>query len=215
MFTGLIEEVGVVKNIKNSTVSAQLQIQCKKIMEDIELGASISVSGICLTVTSFTFDSFTVDVMPETMKVTTLKLLKINDKVNLERALSLQTRLGGHLVSGHVDGVGVIESIKQHDNAVLIKIKATTETLKYTILRGSITIDGISLTVCELGESHFSVSIIPHTFEHTTLSLKKEGDLVNLENDMIAKYTERLLTFQDNSKPQSKITIEYLKENGF
>ncbi|MGL4388505.1 MAG: riboflavin synthase [Brevinema sp.] len=214
MFTGLIEEIGTIKNIQSSSTSAELTIICTTMFDDIDLGASIAVNGICLTVTHMTRDSFSVDVMPETMKISNLKHLKISDKVNLERALSLKKRLGGHFVSGHADGVGSIKSIQKNDNAFLIKINTDPSILKYIIHRGSITIDGISLTVCDLEEDDFSVSIIPHTFAYTTLNFKKVGDLVNLENDMIAKYIERLLTFDDQTSKKN-LTIDFLKENGF
>ncbi|MGL4560968.1 MAG: riboflavin synthase [Brevinema sp.] len=214
MFTGLIEEVGTVKNIHLGAKSAQLLVQCSIIREDIHLGDSIAVNGVCLTVTKLYPNAFEVDAMPETLDVSALKYLVKGQKVNLERALSVGSRLGGHIVSGHVDGVGIIKQIQPNENAVLITVTAPMNILKYIIHRGSIAIDGISLTVCGLDDHEFQVSIIPHTFSHTTLSLKKIGEQINLENDMIAKYTERLLSFQAPA-PKKDITIEFLKSNGF
>lgn len=218
MFTGIVEELGTIKTVAHSTRSVKLTVKANKILEDINLGDSIAVSGTCLTVVGFTDNEFTADVMPETLKRTALADIRSGDFVNLERALSLNTRLGGHIVSGHVDGIGEIISMDKDDNAVIIKIKVNESLAKYVIEKGSVTIDGISLTVVQCGNTWFSVSIIPHTASATTLAIKKPGDFVNIENDVIGKYVERLLGFQtenDLNKKRNNLSIEFLKENGF
>ena len=218
MFTGIVEELGSIKTIVHSSRSVKLTVKANKILEDINLGDSIAVSGACLTVVDFTANEFTADVMPETLNRTALANIKSGDFVNLERALSLNTRLGGHIVSGHVDGMGEIISMNKDDNAIIIKIKVNESIAKYVIEKGSVTIDGISLTVVECSNTWFSVSIIPHTASATTLAIKKPGDFVNIENDIIGKYVERLLFFQTENSLQNKknnLSIEFLKENGF
>ncbi len=215
MFTGLIEEVATVQSILKGTKSAKIVIQARKVLEKVQLGDSIAVNGICLTVTDFTSHSFAVDVMAETMSRTNLAKLTTTSKVNLERALRLGDRLGGHLVSGHIDGIGVIRDFKQEDNAVWVSISTSPEILKYIIEKGSIAIDGISLTVAYLDESVFKVSIIPHTKDVTTLLTKSPGDTVNLECDMIGKYIERFLSFKESPSPKPGIDMEFLKDNGF
>lgn len=213
MFTGLIEEVGSIQQIIQGQKSFQLIVNASIIKQEIKLGDSVAVNGVCLTVTEIFPNSLCFDVMPETMKVTNFSQLSINQKVNLERALSLNDRLGGHIVSGHIDGVGQIHSIQKNDNAILFQISCKEDILKYTVLRGSIAIDGISLTICGLTENSFTVSIIPHTLSHTSLSSKETGEFVNLETDIIAKYTERLLGFQNTQKKD--ISLEFLREHGF
>ncbi|WP_110952973.1 riboflavin synthase [Anaerosinus massiliensis] len=218
MFTGIIEEMGKVKNVIHGIDSAKIRVEAKKVLEDIQLGDSIAVNGTCLTVVEFTTREFVADVMPETLNRTVLAALKSGDFVNLERALTLSSRLGGHIVSGHVDGMGKILAMEQHGNAILIKIEVHETLAKYTIEKGSITIDGISLTVVETANTWFSVSIIPHTASVTTLGIKKSGDSVNIENDVIGKYVERLLGLQKSSATEAKknkISIDFLKENGF
>ncbi|MBP2631108.1 MAG: riboflavin synthase, alpha subunit [Firmicutes bacterium] len=218
MFTGIVEELGSIKTVAHSTRSVKLTVKANKILEDINLGDSIAVSGTCLTVVGFNDNEFTADVMPETLKRTALADIKSGDFVNLERALSLNTRLGGHIVSGHVDGVGEIVSMDKDDNAVIIKIKVNESLAKYVIEKGSVTIDGISLTVVKCGNTWFSVSIIPHTASATTLAIKKPGDFVNIENDIIGKYVERLLGFQatnDLNSKKNNLSMDFLKENGF
>ena len=214
MFTGIIEEVGVIKNIKMGAKSAVITIQANTVMEDIHLGDSIAMNGVCLTVTSFDKNSYSVDVMHETLRRTNLGALKGGSRVNLERAMAADGRFGGHIVAGHVDGTGVITSMKQDDNAVWIDIETDASVLKYIVEKGSITIDGISLTVAQVDSRSFAVSVIPHTGMHTTLLEKKPGDSVNLETDMIGKYVEKLLGYQEQ-KPKSNITMEFLMENGF
>ena len=214
MFTGIVEELGEVKNIQRRSKAIILTIKAEKVLEDIQLGDSIATNGVCLTVTDFNDRQFEVDVTPETMRKSSLGNLSIKDQVNLERALKLNDRLGGHLVSGHIDGTGKISTKRQEDNAVLITITPEPELLKYIISEGSITVDGISLTVAQLDEKSFTVSIIPHTNQITTLSHKKVGDVVNLETDMIGKYVERMMEFEEEHE-NSDIDIKKLRDNGF
>jgi len=214
LFTGIIEEIGAVSNIIKGEKSIKLTLACRLILEDTKLGDSISVNGICLTVTHLSKGSFTADVMPETLRSTNLGHLKGGDKVNLERALSPQNRFGGHIVSGHIDGTGTITQINREDNAVWITIQAVDEILKYIIQKGSISIDGISLTVQHVDKIQFKVSIIPHTRETTILPMKKIGDIVNLECDIVGKYIEKLMNFKSEEHGE-KITLNYLVENGF
>ena len=217
MFTGIIEEIGTIKSINSNGISSQLCINANKILEDTKIGDSIAVNGVCLTVTSIKSNSFKADVMAETLRRSNLGSLIPQSKVNLERAMPANGRFGGHIVSGHIDGTGTIAETKPEGNAVWIKINCSSNLLKYIIHKGSITIDGISLTVAKVTDSDFSVSIIPHTAANTTLLQKKSGDVVNLENDVVGKYIEKLLSFQkiDEQKPQSKITEEFLRQNGF
>ena len=217
MFTGIVEETGTVKQIKNGAVSAELKIEGKTIFSDMHLGDSIAVNGVCLTVTSFDKNTFTADVMHETLNRSSLGSLTSGSKVNLERAMSAQGRFGGHIVSGHIDGTGKIESLTKDGIAVWVKISTSKEILRLIVEKCSITIDGISLTVAGLGNDYFQVSVIPHTASNTTLLSKKKGDVVNLENDVVGKYVERLLGFekQETSKNTSNITMDFLYKNGF
>lgn len=215
MFTGIVEEIGKIKAIKKGKNSARLVINAKKVLEDVKLGDSIAVNGVCLTVTEFSNSEFGVDVMHESLRKSSLSTLKNDSSVNLERAMLLNGRFGGHIVSGHIDGTGKIINIKNDDNAIWYTISAKDKIMKYIIEKGSITIDGISLTVANLSESDFSVSIIPHTQEETILKTKKIGDIVNLENDCIAKYVEKLLNFKEKSEVKKDITMDFLLENGF
>lgn len=215
MFTGIVEEIGKIKAIKKGKNSARLVINAKKVLEDVKLGDSIAVNGVCLTVTEFSNSAFGVDVMHESLRKSSLSTLKNDSSVNLERAMLLNGRFGGHIVSGHIDGTGKIINIKNDDNAIWYTISAKDKIMKYIIEKGSITIDGISLTVANLSESDFSVSIIPHTQEETILKTKKIGDIVNLENDCIAKYVESLLNFKEKSEVKKDITMDFLLENGF
>lgn len=212
MFTGIIEELGTISSINRTAASAVLTISASLVLEDVQLGDSIAVNGVCLTVTSFTATSFTADVMHETLNRSSLGALRSGSKVNLERAMSAGGRFGGHIVSGHIDGTGKITDIKKDDNAVWYTIAASPEILHYIVEKGSIAIDGISLTVAYVDNRCFKVSIIPHTSANTTLALRKTGDTVNLENDCIGKYVEKLL------QPYQKtgnITREFLLQNGF
>ncbi|MFD3155472.1 riboflavin synthase [Haloimpatiens sp. FM7330] len=215
MFTGLVEEIGVVESIRKGLKSAQINIKAKNILEGIKLGDSISTNGVCLTVTAFTSNSFCVDVMPETMRRSNLKNLKKGSKVNLERALKSGDRFGGHIVSGHIDGIGIIKSFDKEDNAIWVTVEASKNILKYIVNKGSIAIDGISLTVAYADNEIFKVSIIPHTKEETTLISKKVGCEVNLECDVVGKYIERLMCFKDSNVTKKSIDIDLLKENGF
>lgn len=213
MFTGIVEEIGVISGIKQGKNSEILTIKAKKVLEDTKIGDSIAVNGICLTVTALSSDSFTADVMHETINRSSLSKLKYGSKVNLERAMPVNGRFGGHIVSGHVDGTGTITKIQADDNAIWYKIQANQQILKYIVEKGSITIDGISLTVAKVSETDFSISAIPHTVEQTILKEKRQGDIVNLETDILAKYIEKLLNPTQNE--QSKITKEFLLEHGF
>lgn len=209
MFTGIIEEIGIVRNIKKGTKSAHLNIECKKIYEDLKLGDSVSTNGVCLTVTTITNSSFTADVMNETLSKSSLGSLTIGSRVNLERAMPANGRFGGHLVSGHIDETGKITSIKNDDIAIWYTIKASPKVMHYIVEKGSIAIDGISLTVAKVTPDSFLVSIIPHTAGETTLSEKNIGSLVNLENDIVGKYIEKF------SHSNYGITREFLYKNGF
>lgn len=215
MFTGLVEEIGKIQSIIRSTKSAKITIKADLVLDETKLGDSISTNGVCLTVTEITSNSFTVDVMAETMKRSNLNILSPGDEINLERALRVGDRLGGHLVSGHIDGMGNISSFENDDNAVWITISTTPDILRYIVQKGSITIDGISLTVAYVDEGVFKVSIIPHTKEVTTLLRKKTGDIVNLECDMVGKYIEKLLLTKEQSPTKPSIDMNFLIEHGF
>jgi riboflavin synthase len=217
MFTGIIEEIGSVANIQHTGESFVLTIDAKKVLTDVRLGDSIAVNGVCLTVTSFSSHRFTVDVMPETVKATSLKTVKRGSKVNLERAMAAGGRFGGHFVAGHVDGTGTIKGKKQFENAVYYEIEADAELLKYTILKGSVAIDGTSLTVFAVSEDSFTLSLIPHTLSETVLGFKGTGDIVNIECDMIGKYVGHFLNNQLKSAPKrgNNITAQFLEDNGF
>ena len=200
IFTGIVEEIGEVKNIARGSESISLTIKAKKVLSDVKLGDSIATNGVCLTVTDFKKDEFTVDVMPETMRKSSLKEINIGSKVNLERALKANDRLGGHIVSGHIDGVGKIIKRRREDNAIILMIKPPQKLLKYIVDKGSIAIDGISLTIAEVKRQGFTISLIPHTSEVTILSNKTVGGLVNLEVDVIGKYVENLLQYEVDYK---------------
>jgi riboflavin synthase len=215
LFTGIIEEIGTIKAVIKSTKSAKLIIQASKVLEGTKIGDSISTNGVCLTVTDIYDNSFAVDVMAETIRKSSLSMLSQGDKVNLERALQVGARLGGHIVSGHIDGTGTIRNIQQEDNAIWITVAADPMILRYIIPKGSITIDGISLTVAYVDDSIFKVSIIPHTKEVTTLLYKKVGDIVNLECDLVGKYIEKLMRPKEKQEEHSNIDFEFLSRNGF
>lgn len=218
MFTGIIEEIGTISAIQRTGNSFVMTIEAKKILADVHLGDSIAVNGVCLTVTSFTGTSFTVDVMPETVKASSLNSLKRGSKVNLERAMAAGGRFGGHIVSGHIDGTGVIKGKNALENAVYYEIETEPEILKYIIYKGSITVDGTSLTVFGVTENSFTLSLIPHTMSETVVGNKGPGEIVNLECDMIGKYVAHFMNnFSNNQKPkgQSGITAQFLEANGF
>lgn len=221
MFTGIIEEVGSVASIRKGAHSCVLTVNASRVLEDVHLGDSIATNGVCLTVTSFTSHSFSADVMHETLNRSSLGSLHIGSPVNLERAMLAGGRFGGHIVSGHIDGVGTISSMKEDDNAVWYTVEAPSNILRYIIEKGSITLDGISLTVAKVTNSNFSVSIIPHTRVQTNLASKKVGDVLNLENDLVGKYVERLMLqpiAASQEQPEQKssgITKEFLSHYGF
>lgn len=212
MFTGIIEEVGKIQSIQKGANSAVLSVQALEIMQDIHLGDSIAVNGVCLTVTSISSNSFTADVMHETLNRSALGKLRKGSPVNLERAMAANGRFGGHIVSGHIDGTGIVSDIRKDDNAVWYTIKTPLHILRYIIEKGSIAIDGISLTVARVNKDSFRVSIIPHTASLTTLSNLRVGDSVNLENDCIGKYVERLM---GKEAQNNHITAGFLAEHGF
>ncbi|WPL38685.1 riboflavin synthase [Malacoplasma iowae] len=208
MFTGIIEEVGKIKKITKTSSGILLTISANKVLQDCKIGDSIAVNGICLTVTKFDSNSFSVDVMNETVKKTSLSKLSQNTCLNLERAMLINSRFGGHIVSGHIDGIGTICEIKKDGIASIFKINTSKEITKYIINKGSITIDGISLTVVGVNDVSFTVSIIPHTMFVSNLGHKKVGDIVNLENDCIAKYVEKML----DNKQEKQSLLEKIKE---
>ena len=212
IFTGIVEELGVLKNVQKGARSSQLNIQAEVVLEGLHVGDSIAVDGVCLTVVSFDGSSFVADVMPETMEKTTLRQLHPGQRVNLERALQVGDRLGGHLVQGHVDGIGTIRQQSVLDIATLVTIAAPREVLRYCVHKGSITVDGISLTITGVDRDVFSVSLIPHTYRNTTKGFKKVGDSVNLETDIIGRYIEKYL---QAGREEGNINMGFLAENGF
>jgi riboflavin synthase len=213
MFTGIIEEIGTIANMQGTEEAIEMTIHAEKITEDVNLGDSISVNGVCLTVTAFTAKSFTVDVMPETVKATSLNFLKPGSSVNLERAMSANGRFGGHFVTGHVDGTGTIIRKKPSANAVYYEIKVSKEMTSSLVMKGSIAIDGISLTIFGLEDEKVTVSIIPHTLSETVLGGKNAGDTVNIECDMLGKYVKKFV--MQSNPASSSLTTDFLKENGF
>ena len=196
MFTGIIEELGKVFAIESQPDAIRLTISCGKVLSDLKRGDSISCSGTCLTAIDIDGNSFTADVMLETLKCSSLSEVKVGDVINLERAMQHETRFGGHIVQGHVDGVGEVISREKSDNWDWVRVRIPADLMKYVVMKGSITIDGISLTVNEVGEDHIAVSLIPETLEVTTLGYKQPGDKVNVEADVLAKHIERLLQFK-------------------
>ncbi|MCQ2526200.1 MAG: riboflavin synthase [Lachnospiraceae bacterium] len=218
MFTGIIEEKGKIRKVLSGKESGSVEIKASVVLEGTKIGDSIAVNGVCLTVTSLKADGFTADVMPETLRRTNLGKLSIGAEVNLERAMAAGGRFGGHIVSGHIDGTGVIKSLKPEGNAVWVSINAAPDILHLIVEKGSICIDGISLTVAYVDDKEFRVSIIPHTGSETTLLAKKAGDIVNLENDIVGKYIEKLIKpYSSTQEPEKKsgLTMEMLSEYGF
>ena len=209
MFTGIVEEVGRVAQVRAKPQAMELTISCALILEDMKRGDSISINGVCLTVSSFDSQSFTVDVIPETVKSSTMMELKTGARVNLERAMPATGRFGGHFVSGHIDGVGVIRSVKKEANAVTKTIEIDPQLMKYMMLKGSIAVDGTSLTIFKLVQNTVAISLIPTTREDSLLGEKGIGDKVNIECDLLAKYTERI------QATEPKISRSWLAENGF
>ncbi len=220
MFTGIIEEIGSLRSVQSKGQSMVLTIEAGKVLEDIRLGDSIALNGVCLTAVAFDSTTFSVDVMPETFRQTNLSKLNHGSRVNLERAMQAGGRFGGHMVQGHIDGCGVIRSRHNEENAVVYTIEPDDKKMfRYIIGRGSITIDGISLTVVRTDETTFTVSIIPHTLAQTILNDKGVGVAVNLETDILGKYIEHLMNNKQstdtNSKKKNPITTAFLAENGF
>ena len=213
MFTGIIEEIGTIKSVKRGPVSATLVVNASLVLKDLKVGDSINTNGTCLTVTGFGNDFFNTDVMAETMRKTNLNELKPGSVVNLERAMQAGGRFGGHMVSGHIDGTGHISNFSKEGIATWVTIEAGEEILRYIIYKGSVAIDGISLTVAEANEKGFQVSLIPHTSMETTLLKKKQGDSVNIECDMMAKYIEKFINQKQQNR--SKINMNFLSEHGY
>ena len=213
MFTGLIEDCGSFKNVVRTATSAVVTLNTSLPTDSLAKGDSVAVNGVCLTVTSISLDYFSADVSPETFSCTTLEKLKLGSRVNLERALRVGDRLGGHIVTGHVDSIGSVKKIVPTQNAIVIDIEVPTETSRYLIEKGSVAVDGISLTINAIADNTFQVSIIPHTYDVTTLKDLRPGSQVNIESDIIGKYVERLMS----SKPekQSVLTSELLAKHGF
>ena len=216
MFTGIVEEMGQIRSIVRGASSAVLSIEANLILEDLKIGDSVAVNGVCLTATSMGAGGFTADVMHETLNRSSLGALQKGSHVNLERAMLANGRFGGHIVSGHIDGTGTIGSIQKDDNALWYTILADAKLLRYIVEKGSVTIDGISLTVADVQSDRFAVSLIPHTAKVTVLGEKRTGDIVNLETDIIGKYVEKLMKpAVEETKQKSGITMEFLAENGF
>lgn len=216
MFTGIIEELGTVRSLAISGSSGQIRIKASKVLENTKIGDSIAVNGVCLTVVTLESDGFTADVMAETVRRTSLSDLKNGSSVNLERAMAADGRFGGHIVAGHVDGTGRISSMKKEENAVWVTIEAGDEILDLVVEKGSITIDGISLTVAGVGEGYFQVSVIPHTGKETNLLGKKPGNLVNLETDIVGKYIRKLMGLEKKETAKTGgLTMDDLISFGF
>ena len=208
MFTGIIEELGKVLSVKSDKIT----VECAKVLENTKLGDSIAVNGVCLTVVEFMQNAFIADVSPETLRVTTLKNLKTGDVVNLERAMKADGRFGGHIVSGHIDSCAKTVEVIRNNDFYYFRFELDFETAKYVIKKGSISINGISLTIAEVSENIIKMAVIPHTYENTNLKFVKSGDIVNIEVDMVAKYVEKFLLPSDN---KSRISLEFLLEHGF
>lgn len=215
MFTGIIEEVGEIMNVVRGSQSAVLHIRCQEVLKGTKVGDSIAVNGVCLTVTSIEAHGYTADVMAETLDRSSLGALRRGNRVNLERAMPVDGRFGGHIVAGHIDGTGTVLAVTRDETAVWYRISAEPQVLRYIVEKGSITIDGISLTVAKVTGQDFSVSIIPHTQANTVLADRDVGDIVNLETDIIGKYVEKLLRLQEMPEKKSRLTMEYLAEHGF
>ncbi|MCM2674264.1 riboflavin synthase [Alkalicoccobacillus plakortidis] len=211
MFTGIIEEVGTIKQIKESGEAVEMTIAASTVLTDVHEGDSIAVNGVCLTVTSFTDIEFVVDLMPETVRASSLQSLNTNSKVNLERAMHAQGRFGGHFVSGHVDGLGTIVRKTPEQNAIYYTIQVSKELRRYMINKGSVTVDGTSLTIFGVDDSSFTISIIPHTVDQTIIGDKQVGDIVNIECDLVGKYIEQ---FIQNPRKEG-VTSGFLAEHGF
>ena len=225
MFTGIVEELGSVRRVLPGARAGKIVIAAHTVLEDVRIGDSIAVNGVCLTVVAVGEGEFSADVMPETLRKTGLGQLKVGDPVDLERAMAANGRFGGHIVSGHIDGTGVIKETRPEENAVIVTIEAPRHIMNLIVEKGSIAIDGISLTVADVGSSWFSVSLIPHTAAQTVLLKKHAGDVVNLENDIVGKYVQKLLGVAGandgaghagaSADSGAGISLEFLQANGF
>lgn len=215
MFTGIVEEMGTIRSVRRGAHSAVLSIGAELILSDLKIGDSVAVNGVCLTATSKDGGGFTADVMHETLNRSSLGDLVPGSRVNLERAMAADGRFGGHIVSGHIDGTGTVAALRKDDNAIWYTIQAPAALLRYVVEKGSITIDGVSLTVATVEPDRFSVSLIPHTAAVTILGRKRPGDTVNLETDIIGKYVEKLLKPQAEQSKTGGISMEFLTSNGF
>ncbi|HMB16562.1 MAG TPA: riboflavin synthase [Pelovirga sp.] len=214
MFTGLIQSIGQVRSLEGGGDSGHLRIASSLVHDDLSLGESIAVNGVCLTVTSWDRDSFTLDVSPETLRTTTLGALSPGTAVNLERALRLSDRLGGHLVAGHVDSVGTVRQMRKEHNAIYFEFAAPASSLRYIVAKGSVAIDGVSLTVNQVFTDRFSIMVIPHSLEQTCLKERRVGDAVNIETDLIGRYVERFVNHPSGTSGGS-LSREFLAKNGF
>lgn len=212
MFTGIVEEIGIVKSLEFKANGAKIVIGCQKVIEDVKIGDSIAIDGVCQTVIAFNSSEFSAEISDETLKVTTLGDLKSGNTVNLERALTLSSRLGGHIVSGHVDCMGKFTNIEKLSDFYNLQFEIPEEQEKYVVYKGSITINGVSLTVANIVDNIVSVAIIPHTYNNTSLKDLKLGQDVNIETDILGKYVEKFLSAKDNKKG---ISMNFLQENGF
>lgn len=215
MFTGIVEEIGTIKEVKQGKHSAVLTIGAERVLNGTKMGDSIAVNGVCLTVAALLPGAFAADVMHETLDRSALGGLSSGRRVNLERAMPVNGRFGGHIVAGHIDGTGKIVRIQKDDTAVWFTIQAKPEVMRYIVEKGSVTVDGISLTVAKSAKEAFSISAIPHTVKQTALQERKEGDMVNLETDMIGKYVEKLLSSDMQQQKERKVTMDFLANCGF
>lgn len=221
MFTGIIEEIGTISHIERTTGFCSLAVRASKVMDDCKAGDSIAVNGVCLTVTRRYADGFMADVIAETMRRSNLESLRAGDRVNLERSLRPADRMGGHIVAGHVDEVGTIIELRPEDIATITTISVSPQVTKYIAVKGSVCVDGVSLTVTDVSDTSFQIWLIPFTKENTNLGLKRVGDPVNIEVDMLARYVERLISFMDGNSQGSQhnssrsISQEFLKQHGF
>lgn len=216
MFTGIIEGFGTIKSLSGSGEGKKMSIESDFELDDTRIGDSIAVNGACLTAVKLSGRIFEVDISPETMEKSTFKSAKPGDRVNLERALKVSGRLDGHIVSGHIDGIGIVSSVEERSNAIIITVSAPANIMKYVIEKGSVAVDGTSLTINSCGENFFSLAVIPHTKNLSTIGSKKVGSRVNLEADVVGKYIEKLITGKrPSSEKKAGLSIDFLKDNGF